>query len=344
MSNRSLAQFALQLLLTAWLGAPAAATAQDVPVVVEGGIPRYLPLAPGGTTTFTFELRNGTTAALGGAFGGLMDSPAATLASYTFTAADPAQCEAPTVVPRVSYNLLHFPVAAVAPGTTRKCRYLVTRAPGAGNDLGFEACWARDGAFPGFCAGRVRLGTLPDLDLSLETLGAGSGDTTLLRLRLHNRSAIDVESRVASTHCHEFDGGFVEPVQFDVDGNTTGGCPIANNVHCINFTGVFSVSRAFQLGPVPAGGSSTCLLRVRRMRAEGAAQVPLFLNGDGVALPAGAIGFDPRRDGERVLVGLGLPGAVPVPLGPIAPPAIAIAVMFAGLHALRRRRGRVQSA
>lgn len=344
MSNRRLAHVVLHLSLCALLTAPAAATAQDVPVVVEGGGPRYLSLPPGGTTTFTFELRNRTTASIASAFGGLMDSPAATLASYTFTATDPTRCGAPVVVPQEGYNRLHFPVAALAAGTARTCRYTVTRAPGASSDLGFEACWRRDGAFPGFCAGLVRLGTLPDLDLSLETLGAGSGDTTLVRLRLHNRSAIDVESRVASTFCHEFAGGFIERVQFDVDGNTGGGCPTAIGVPCFNFTGVSSVSRGFRLGPVPAGGSSACLLRIRHLRKEGAAQVPLFLFGDRVDLAGGTTAFDPRREGERVMIGLGLPGAVPVPLGPAAAPVMALAMLLAGALALRRRRGRTQSA
>jgi hypothetical protein len=322
----------------------AAAGAQGVQVSVVGGSPRYLSVPPGGATTFSFEVRNFGPVAADFAIGGELQVPAATLAAYAFAPREPALCGAPVLEQRNGYNAIRFPLATLEAGGARTCEYAVQRAAGPAGDLGFQACWL-PGAIPNdFCGTRVRLGTLPDLDLVLETLGAGSGDTTLLRLRLHNRSAIDVESRVASTFCHEFDGGWVVPTQFDVDGNIAGGCQSTHGAYCLNFTGVYSVSRAFRLGPVPAGASYSCLLRVRRMRPNGDAQVPLQLVDDYVGLPGGATGFDPRRDGERVLIGLGLPGAVPVPLGPATPVAIALAVLLAGLLALRRRGGLAQSA
>jgi len=317
--------------------------AQIVQVDIPTNAPRYVPLAPGGSARFAFTVTNRTLVAVDGAVGGELQVPSATFAEYAFAADEPSLCGPPVLVPRTSFTEIRFPIAALGPGGARTCAYTVQRAPGSAGDLGFRACWQADANSDPFCLARARLGTLPDLELALDTLGAGTGDTTVVRLRLYGRSPLAVGSRVASTGCHEFAGGFLQPTQFDVDGNLPGGCASAVGTFCIGGTGEAPLSRAFRIGPAPAGGSATCLLRIRRLRSEGVAQVPLFLSGDRVDLPGGAVAFDPVRERETVSVGLGLPGAVPVPLGPAAPVAIGLAILLAGLYA-QRRRGRAQSA
>jgi hypothetical protein len=123
----------------------------------------------------------------------------------------------------------------------------------------------------------------------------------------------------------------------DVDGNFPGGCPAAATSGCLGGTGTAYRQLAFRLGPVAAGSSTTCLLRVRALREDGSAQVPMFLRGDSVALLAGAIGFDPIRECETVAIGLGLPGAEPVPLGTAVPGVMMLLLLAAGLRAARAR-------
>jgi hypothetical protein len=313
----------------------AQAQALDELVTIPGQSTAYFPIRPGAAGQFTFEIRDTTGRGLSGALGGILEVPQAVFAQYTFTSLDPATCSAPVLAQESSATVVRFDFAAVDPLAVRRCRYRVDRAPEAISDLGFNACLLRSVfAFP-FCINRARFGTLPDQDLVLETLGAGSSSGTLLRLRLVNRSSASIESRVASTGCHEFGGGAFGPTAFDIDSNVVGGCPTAFGTACANFTGQIFDSRAYRIGPVAPGGTASCLLRVRSFGAVGAQQVPLFLFEDRVDLTGGALGFDPQRAGETVSIGLGLPGAVPVPVGPMAWAVLALLVMMSAIAAMR---------
>jgi hypothetical protein len=342
--SASIARTLVLGVLLACAASPVAA--QFIDVVPVGGSPRYLALPPGGSTTIAFELRNPGPLAVEGGVGGELQVPPTVFGEYSFVSQQPTLCTTPVLEPRVGYVVLRFPLAALAPGETRTCTYSVQRAPGSTNDLGFRTCWLPlQGGFNSFCGRVARLGTLPDLELALEPLGPARDGVTLLRLRLLNRAPIDVAERVATTSCHEFEGGPAEPTRFDVDGNFPGGCPAAAATPgCVGGTGTAYRVRAFRLGPVAAGGSTTCLLRVRALRENGLAQVPLFLRGDSVALPAGAIGFDPIREREAVAIGLGLAGAEPVPLGPAVPGVMMLLLLAAGLRAARARAPGVHAA
>lgn len=347
MRARPFASIACSVMLGALLACAAApARAQFIDVIPDGGSPRYLPLPPGGSTTFSFALRNPGTLVVEGDVGGELQGPAAAFGDYTFVAQQPSLCGTPVLEPRTGYAVLRFPLTALAPGETRACAYTVQRAPGSTSDLGFRTCWLPLQGRPGtpFCGRVARLGTLPDLELALDTLGPAGDGVTLLRLRLLNRAPVDVAGRVATTGCYEFDGGPAEPTRFDIDGNLPGGCPAATGFGCLGGTGTAYSERAFQLGPVAAGGSSACLLRVRTLRENGLPQVRLLLQGDAVTLPAGAVGFDPMRERETVWVGVGLPGAEPVPLGTAVPGAIALLLLAGGLGAVRARMRQAQSA
>jgi hypothetical protein len=327
-----------------WLAAPhqvARAQALDELVTIPGQSAAYFPIRPGATGQFTFEIRDTTGLGLSGALGGILEVPQAVFAQYTFTSLDPTTCSAPVLAQEYSATVVRFNFAAVDPMAVRRCRYRVDRAPNAISDLGFNACFLRSTfTFP-FCINRARFGTLPNQDLVLETLGAGNPSATLLRLRLINRSSAPIESRVASTDCHEFGGGSFGPTAFDIDSNVAGGCPTAFGTACANFTAQLFDSRAYRIGPVAPGGTASCLLRVRSTGAVGAQQVPMFLFEDRVNLTEGALGFDPQRAGETVTIGLGLPGAVPVPVGPMAWAVLALFVLASAIAAMRAGYARV---
>lgn len=342
----SIACAALLGVLLTCAAAPAQAQAQFIDVVPVGGSPRYVPLPAGGSATFAFALSNPGTLVVEGDVGGELQVPPGAVGEYTFVAQQPSLCGTPVLEPRTGYAVLRFPLTALAPGETRTCAYTVQRAPGSTSDLGFRTCWLPLQGRPGtpFCGRVARLGTLPDLELALDTLGPAGDGVTLLRLRLLNRAPVDVAGRVATTSCYEFEGGPAEPTRFDIDGNLPGGCPAATSSGCLGGTGTAYRERAFRLGPVAAGGGSSCLLRVRALRENGLPQVRLFLQGDTVTLPAGAVGFDPVREREAVWVGLGLPGAEPVPLGAAVPVALSLLLLAGGLRAVRARLRQAQSA
>ncbi len=332
--------------LVALLALPGVAVAQPQSgvVTVPGTSTAYFTLPPAGVGEFTFEVRDLAANLQGGSVGGVLEVPVAAFDQYAFTSLDPAACSVPTVQPYFSSQVVRFAFAAAGSGGFRTCRYRVARAANAGSDLGFNACLLRSQDASPYCSQRVRIGSLPDLELALDTVGAGTEDGTLLRLRLVNRSSQEVASRVATTDCHEFGGGLFGPTAFELDGDFPGGCPTAFGTACASFTGQRFDSRAFQLGPAPPQGSSTCLVRVVPRGNTGLGQVPLFLYRDVVGLPGGAIGFDPLRERETVTVGFGLPGAVPVPVGPAALAAILLSMLLAGAVALHRPRRRAQSA
>jgi len=324
---------------------PALGAAQSVAdiVAIPGGSSAYFPIGPGQAGDFAFEIRDTTGLGLSGSMGGVLEVPQTVFGQYVFTPLDAGACAAPVVEPFLSSMVVRFAFAPIAPAGTRTCRYRVQRSTASTSDLGFNACLLPSPfTFP-FCLNKARIGTLPDIELALDTLGAGGSAGTVVRLRVLNRSAVDVESRVASTACHEFGGGFFGPTSFDLDGDIPDGCARTTGTGCANFTGMNFDSRAFRLGPVPAGGSASCLVRVVPRGTAGLDRVPLFLFEDRVGLPAGEVGFDPVRERETAVIGLGLTGAVSVPVGLPALAWLALLVAVAGLFALGGRRAQLQS-
>jgi hypothetical protein len=305
--------------------------------------PMYQRIVPAQSGTLAFEIRNSGPAEAQGSVGGFIDVPVDVVAQYTIVPADPVACPAPTLAPMLGSHALIFPHPRVAAGGTVTCRYSVRRSAGSRDDLGFQVCAFRNMPVIG-CGQRVRRGTLPDLSLAVVAIGpiAGEPGAQLLRLELRNPSTVDVESRIASTECHEFSGGVFAPTAFDVDGEVAGGCPRAGGQPCFNFTGQNFGSQAFQLGPVAAGATASCLVRVRPRGGGGTTQVPLALFGDRMVLAGGAVAFDPERVGERGVIGLGLGAAQPVPLDRRSGVLFALLVLATGLLALATRRWRAQ--
>jgi hypothetical protein len=346
MSNQRTKPWAWRFRLAALLWLPGFATAQTAADIVSfpGPPSAYFPVAPGGSGEFAFEIRDVGGTGVTGSVGGTLEVPGPVFEQYRFTSLDAASCALPVVQPFLSAPVVRFAFAPVPPGGTRTCRYRVDRAAGGVGDLGFNTCLLRsEFTFP-YCWRVARIGSLPDLELALDTIGAGNAAGTLVRLRLVNRSTMDVESRVASTGCHEFGFGSFGPTAFDIDSAFPGGCPRADGALCLNFTGQLFDSRAFRLGPVPAGGSASCLVRVVPWPGGGADRVPLALYTDRVQLPGGVLAFDPRRERESVEIGLGLAGALPVPVGPTAAVILGWVLMLAGAVHLRRRMPRARSA
>jgi len=302
----------------------------------------YLAVAPGETREFAFEIRDAASNAAGGTLGGELDVPVAVFAQFTFAPVDPVACAAPTVGASSPRDVVRFPFAPTAGGANRICRYRVTRAADAVGDLGFFACLLDAPRATPRCSQLVRIGSLPDQELAIEGVGVGAGDANLVQLRLINRSSQDVTSRIASTDCHVWGNSAPWATQFELDGNIPGGCPTVEGPGCIQFTGPPFETRAFRLGPAPAGGSSTCRVRAIPRGNLDSAPVRMFLFGDAVGLPGNAIGFDPRREREAGVIGIGLFGAFPVsvPLGPAAIAGIALSLLLVGLSVLRAREGR----
>lgn len=324
------------------LARPQVLFAQGLVVSFAPDSPMYQRIEPAQSGTLAFEIRNSGPVEAQGSVGGFIDVPVDVVAQYTVVPADPVACPAPTLAPMLGSHALIFPHPRVAAGGTVTCRYSVRRGAGSRDDLGFQVCAFRNMPVIG-CGQSVRRGTLPDLSLAVVVIGpiAGEPGAQLLRLDMRNPSKVDVESRIASTACHEFGGGGFAPTAFDVDGAFAGGCPRAGGQGCINFTGQLFDSRAFELGPVAAGATASCLVRVRP-RGGGTTQVPLALFGDRVVLAGGAVAFDPERVGERGVIGLGLGAAEPVPLDRRSGVLFALLVLATGLLALETRLRRAQ--
>ena len=298
-------------------------------------------VAPGQSGEFAFSIVNSGTMAGGVSVFARSDSPAETLAGYTFVALDPVRCQVPIVgVYVVGVETLRFSVGPVEPAETLTCSYTVTRAPTAVNDLAVGMCPSLQfaGNFFG-CNEMYLFGGLPDLALSVEQVApvAPGATEALVRLRLNNLSGHDVASRIASTDCREFHGGFFDDAPFDVETGFPGSCPLDTGEICLNFTGQNFDSYGFRLGPVPAGGSATCLVKLRLHEpASGPVSTSLYLLDDRVTLPNGGTAFDPNRSNE--LANLGILGvANQIPLSSSGLLLLALTLAVAGVVGMRRR-------
>lgn len=300
---------------------------------------RQRPVAPGASTSLDFTVRNGGATAGTAVVSGNMGYDVTSLAGYAFVAADPARCPAPVVVQNFGYYV-QFRVGPLAPGELLACSYQVTRAADARNDLAFPLCGRSATYQP--CNAIHWFGTLPMLSLRVDPAEPVAYGTrsVLVRVTAGNPGARAIARRVAATGCWEFGGGIFGPPPFEITSGFPGSCAPRDDLdQCANFTGQNFSSQELELGPIPANGSSSCLLRLDFAQPLTA---PTFIDlnfyGHAVAFADGGIGLDPAASLVAAPLGAAPPSQVPVGRTGLAIGALLMAL--AALRALQRCRAR----
>jgi hypothetical protein len=295
-----------------------------------------LAIEPGAEGRLVFDVRTFTAGPA--TVSGFLSGERAWFDEYVFEPLPPSQCAAPVVTMPGVLERVEFDVGPLDAGATVRCAYRVVRRADSRHDTAFHLC--PPGQFP-VCGLTVQVGTLPDLALAAVPAD-GSG---LVRVSVTNHSARDVTDVTLETDCTEFDGGFFDPAPFDVVGDVPDGCPIAAaKSGCLNFTGQVFDTRAFAVGPVPAGGTRSCLLRLAPFtdgRAAARTSLPIGLRGAWslfgtlVPLDGDASGFDASAGNNRAV--LGVQGGNAIPIGAAALVLIAVGVFALAFPAFRRR-------
>lgn len=260
-------------------------------------------------------------------------------AEYTFDNASDPRCAAPTP-PTSPGGPLQFVIGPLTAGESLRCTWRVSRSPASTNDLEFGLCNSLTTWF--LCRQRIYVGSTPDLSLhssAAESVRQGTV-SALVRLTARNLSTHRVASRSVTTECVEFEGDGPFSGPFDIENDFPGACPSSDRRElCSNFTGQNFDSRGFLVGPIEAGGESSCLLRLRLhepLTKEMAVDVYFF--NDDMSLANGGQAFDPARDNNRARLVAAPNGsdAVPLPLAPAAFPLIALMLAVAAARGLRR--------
>jgi len=276
---------------------------------------------------------------------GLLFSDIGTFSEYTFIADQPTACNPPVVTPQTYWNELDISSSPIAPGMDVTCSYTITRSQASRSDLVFSLCSTADFfcLYPWFF-----LGTLPDRSLQAEPIASATigSESSTFRVTASNPSPNEIAAASIGTDCAEFFVGGTLTAPFDVENDFPGACPASDEaVSCANFAGQAATSKGFRIGPIPAGGTASCLLRARFWQPLSR---PLSLGLQYVAswVPdeAGGISYDPDTANDRTVLDV-----TPVDLGdttmkaPIDDRTYALLLLVvgtAGAIAVRRRRRR----
>jgi len=280
--------------------------ARALEVSVPADVPGTQVIAPGGSGSFGYTARNPDTGEASGdltaQFNWSTTDPVDILAEYAFVP-DPATpgCAAPIRNDALIFRRITFRIDALAGGASRTCRYRLDRAVSSRYDVEFSLCDRTDTLFCGPAG--FRRGTLPDLVLSIAPEG---GDPSLLRITVANATTTSLEYKDASSECAEFEGGLFEPVPIDLVNDFPGACPTgsAGLEGCLSFTGQNFTNRAFRVGPLPAGGSASCLVRVRNTGFASDDAVAFQLIRDPAAIVGGGGAFDANPMNDDALLGV----------------------------------------
>lgn len=300
-----------------------------------------LRVAPGADAAFVFEVRNTwpstRTIPVTGGLGGAADA----FSEYAFTSQSGPSCAAPVLFGS-SANSIRFDVGPLAPNESLRCIYGVARRVDSINDLTFGVC--RDTSSPSLCWQDVFIGSLPDMQLiaaPIEPIGLGT-TSALVRLTARNPLGPAAAARRITTECTEFEFGQFGPFPFDLENDFPGACPTADqHIGCLNFTGTNYDTREFLIGPTPAGGEASCLVRLRMHEPLAVlADLEMSFTNSAVNRVDGGLAFDPVRANGVVRVGA-VPGGsgtlepARLPLSPAA--AALLAVLLGGITAMRLR-------
>jgi hypothetical protein len=310
-------------------------------------IARVQYIAPGQVGDFAFIVTSVDTAPGSALIRGPIYSESVTLTEYTFSSSDPARCTLPTIPENFIIKKIAFVVGPIAPGEILTCRYRVTRATLSINDLGVSACPSN--LHNGICdvTNTFFYGNLPDLALSVEQVlptPAGSSEP-IFRLQLTNHSNETIPDRTVTTECSEFNGGLFDPVPYIVESDFAGGCATSQTSICINFTGQSYTNFAFDFGTIPAGGSTSCLVRLRHHPSQSAtpstnlhllSSPPSFFD-PLVVLSNGGIAIDPDSANDRATLALASSGgAAPIPMSLAGLLMLALLLGLVGLSSAKR--------
>jgi len=327
-------------------GDPAAAQTVPWEIGHPANIPRVQPVAPGGSGVFAISVRSRSGPIGNVTVAALSRSPLGTPAGYTFVPRDPSRCAVPVITRPFWDERLNFVVGPIGSDETLVCEYTVTRLATMIHDLGLDVCQPYIVGAPfdwEICAQRHLYGSLPDLSLSAALAGPFLPGATeaLVTLRLTNHSDFDVASRVATTECGEFGGGnaVFPSIGFDLETGFPGSCPAANGQDCVNFTGQNNTSHGFELAPVAAHGTNSCLVRIKFAAAAPPFSARLYLLDESVRLTGGGIAFDPDGDDDGATIRvLGSGDPNPIPLSRASMAVLMLTLVLAGVAALTWRR------
>jgi hypothetical protein len=312
-------------------------------------IARIQYIAPGQVGDFAFTVTSESATSGNAVIGGSFDSQAVTLTEYAFSSNDSTRCALPQIPAPSFFMTISFAVGPVAPGETLTCRYRVARAASSINDLGFRACAPGGFALCGIAGPNVfRFGSLPDLALSAQQVlptPAGSNEP-VFRLQLTNRSNHAVLNRTVTTECREFNGGIFDPMPYVIESDFPGGCTSAAGEICLLLTGQRHESFGFNFGLIPAGGSVSCLVRLRHHPGQPSTPstdlyfVDYSLGHEHslLVLPnSGGIAIDPNTANDRARLALaGAGSAAPIPMSRNGLMMLALTLGLVGLGFARR--------
>lgn len=295
------------------------------------------PVAPGATTTLAFTVRSASATSGIAVVRGSMGYNVTALDGYTFVASAPAHCPPPVVVYYYGHYV-QFRVGPLAPGESLGCSYQVARAADSRSDLAFNLCSRGTADQP--CSARHWFGTVPALALQVDpaeavTYGASS---LLMRITARNPTGRAIAQRVVGTECSEFGGGLFAPAPFEVETDLPGACLVRSDLdQCANFTGQNFSSTELQLGPIPANGSASCLVRLRFPRPlTGPAFLDLNFYGEALTFADGGIGLSPTTTDGSPAARLGASPPIEVPVGRWGLLPLGLLMLAAARPALRQ--------
>ncbi len=227
----------------------------------------HIPLMPGESGSFTFDIRNLDTEA-GTAIGwGRIDDGQGL---YTFGLSQQAGCGQPRRTSSAYFALQWtFPVA-LDTGETKRCIYPITRPAASLRTARFYPCVGQNVSGAVTCNSvqpQLVMGTLTDIAFSLSPiaeLSPGANDK-IVKITVRNLSEVDVGSFKLATACT---GTPWNELPYALEGNFPGACPLVQLNPGCTYDAQFGVpppviNWLVGVSPTPAYGESSCLVRMR---------------------------------------------------------------------------------
>jgi hypothetical protein len=150
-----------------------------------------------------------------------------------------------------------------------------------------------------------------DLSLRVERETFLPDGSEIVRLEMSNPGPAEVSSRVVATECREFEPGLLFLTAFTIEAGFEGACEQLPDDGCVNFTGTnYDMSR-FRLGPAPADGEASCLLKLRPRADEDIRSpepVAISFEDANMTLPGGGQATDPNPANDAASLSLGRTG------------------------------------
>ena len=315
-SRVRLYSMALAVLLFGLTASVAQAQLLDPPyvqILLPEGTSGFVRLQPGESGVLTYAVKNMRTTALGTltipvqltGIGGNYD--------YLFEAEPGSRCN-------LTVNPLALTVSGLALGETLICRTGVTRAPTSLSDLKIGFCTFGNCNTPFLFSDLLFAGTLPDMALASTFAATPIGaSTALVRLTASNAGSRAIPTQLVETQCLTIGGvGPVPLSPFVIENNFASACPtVAIPQRCINVYGQDVIIHGYSIGPIPAGGSASCELRLRfRQPLTAPVSIAMSLPSRTFTNPDGTVEFDPDVTNNTTRIGAAPAAAyeyVPVP-------------------------------